>query len=85
MSANMKDPAVATGLEKSILIPIPKGSTTECANHWTIALISHTSKVMLKILHVRLQHYANQNFLRSQLSLEKEEEPEIKLITFAGS
>ena len=37
MSANLEDPAVATGLEKSILIPIPKGSTTECANHWTIA------------------------------------------------
>ena len=44
----------------SIFIPIhKKGSTKECANHWTIALISHASKVMLKILHVRLQHYAN--------------------------
>ena len=53
-------PAVATGLEMSILIPIPKkGSTKECSNHWTIALISHASKVMLKILHARLQHYVN--------------------------
>ena len=45
----------------SILIPVPKkGSTSECPNHWTIALLSHASKVMLKILHARLQHYANQ-------------------------
>ena len=47
--------------KRSILIPIPKkGSTKECANHRTVALISHASKVMLKILHARLQHYANQ-------------------------
>ena len=42
--------------KRSILIPIPK----ECANHQTIALISHDSKDMLTILHARLQHYANQ-------------------------
>ena len=42
-------------------IPFPKkGSTKECANHQTISLISHASKVMLKILHARLQHYMNQ-------------------------
>ena len=47
--------------KKSIFIPVPKKSSTkECANHWTIALISHASKVMLKILHVRLQLYENQ-------------------------
>ena len=47
--------------KRSILIPIPKkGSTRECSNHWTVALISHASKVMLKILHARLQHYLNQ-------------------------
>ena len=52
---------MATGLKRSILIPIPKkGSTKECASHQTIALISHASKVMLKILNARLQHYANQ-------------------------
>ena len=46
--------------KKSIFTPVlKKGSTKECANHWTIVLISHASKVMLKILHVRLQHYAN--------------------------
>ena len=55
-------PAVATGLEMSILIPIlnpKKGSTKECSNHWTVAVISHASKVMLKILHAKLQHYVN--------------------------
>ena len=42
--------------KRSILIPVPKkGSTKECSNHWTIALISHANKVMLKILQVRLQ------------------------------
>ena len=45
---------------RSILIPIPnKGSTKESLNHWIIALISHASKVMLKILHARLLHYVN--------------------------
>ena len=59
-SAASQDATVATGLEKVILIPIlKKGSTKECANLQTIAFISHTSKLMLKILHARLQHYAN--------------------------
>ena len=43
--------AVATGLEKSVFIPIPKkGIAGECSNYCTIALISHASKIMLKIL-----------------------------------
>ena len=51
MPANMENSAVATGLEKSVFIPIPKkGNTKECSNYHTIALISHISKVMLKIL-----------------------------------
>jgi len=54
-------------------------------HHWAIALISHASKVMLKILHARLEHYAKQELQMSKLSLEKEEEPEIKLPTFTGS
>ena len=71
--------------KRSILIPIPKkGSIKECANHWTTALISHASEVMLKILHARLQYYANQELQMSKLGLEKEEELEIKLPTFAG-
>ena len=47
--------------KRSILIPIPrKVSTKQCDNHWTTALVSHARKVMLEILHARLQHYANQ-------------------------
>ena len=47
--------------KRSILIPVPKkGSTKERASHQTTVLIPHASKVMLKILHARLQHYANQ-------------------------
>ena len=60
MSANLENLAVATGLEKSVFIPIPKkGNAKECSNYYTIALISHTSKVMLKILQARLQQYLN--------------------------
>ena len=68
----MEDPAGATGLEK--VNPHPsslKGSATECANHWTIALISHASKVMLKILHARLQHYVNQELPDVQAGFRK--------------
>ena len=43
-----------------ILFIPKKDSTKECANYQTIALISHASRVMLKILHARLQHYVNQ-------------------------
>ena len=44
----------------SVFIPIPKkGNDKECSNYYTIALISHTSKVMLKILQARLQQYMN--------------------------
>ena len=44
------------GWKRSVFIPIPKkGNAKECSNYCTIALISHTSKVMLKILHARLQ------------------------------
>ena len=68
------------------VIPIPKKSNAkECSNYCTIALISHTSKVMLKILQARLQHMGTVNFLMFQLVLEKAEEPEINLPTSAGS
>ena len=46
--------------KRSIFIPIPKkGNAKECSNYRTIALISHASKVMLKILQARLQQYMN--------------------------
>ena len=60
MTANLENSAVATALERSVFIPIPKkGNAKECSNYCTIALISHTSKVMFKILQVRLQQYVN--------------------------
>ena len=59
--------------------PIPKkGSTKEDAIYHTTASISHASKVMLKILHARIQIMWTKNFQISKLDLEKEEEPEIK-------
>ena len=84
MPANLENSAVATRLEKVSFILIPKkGNIKECSNYHTITLISHASKVMLKILQARLQQYVN--FLMSKLVLEKAEEPEIKLLTSAGS
>ena len=60
MPANLENSSVATGLEKVSFIPIPKkGNAKECSNYHTVALISHASKVMLKILQVRLQQYVN--------------------------
>ena len=51
----------------------------------TIALISHASKAMLKILQARLQHYVTQELPDVQVGFEKAEEPEIKLATYVGS
>ena len=71
---------------RSVFIPIPKkGNAKECSKYRTIALISHASKVMLKILQARLQQYVNREFLMFKLVLEKSVEPEIKLPTSAGS
>ena len=71
--------------KRSVFIPIPKkGNAKECSNYRTIALISHVSKVMLKILQARLQQYMNVNFQMFKLDLEKAEEPEIKLPTSVG-
>ena len=69
--------------KRSIFIPIlKKGNAKKCSNYRTIALISHTSKGMLKILQARLQQYMN---CEIPDVLEKAEEPEIKLPTSAGS
>ena len=60
MPANLENSAVATGLEKLSFHSHPKESNAkECSNYHTIALISHASKVMLKILQARLQQYMN--------------------------
>ena len=58
--------------ENSVFIPIPKkGNAKECSNYCTIALISHASKVMLKILQVRLQQYLNRELLDIQAGFRK--------------
>ena len=72
--------------KRSVFIPIPKkGNAKKCSNYCTIALISHTSKAMLKILQARVQQYMNHELPVFKLDLEKAEEPEIKLPTSAGS
>ena len=85
MLANLENSAVATGLEKVSFHSNSKDNARECSNYHTIALISHASKVMLKILQARLQQYVNHDFQIFKLVLEKAEEPEIKLPTFVGS
>ena len=71
MPANLENSAVATGLEK-VFIPIPKkGNAKECSHYRTIALISHASKVMLKILQARLQQYVNHELPDVQAGLRK--------------
>ena len=72
MPANLENSAVATGPERSVFIPIPKkGNAKECSNYCTAALISHASKVMFKILQVRLQHYMNQELPDIQAGFRK--------------
>ena len=62
--------------KRSVFIQVSKkGSAKECSHYCTVALISHASKVVLKILHARLQQYVNFQMLK--LDLEKAEEPEI--------
>ena len=58
--------------KRSVLIPIPKkGNAKECSNYCTIELISHTSKVMLKILQARLQQYVNRELPNVQAGFRK--------------
>ena len=72
MPANLENSAVATGMEKSVFIPTPKkGNAKGCSNYCTIVLISHASKVMLKILQARLQQYVNQELPDVQAGLRK--------------
>ena len=86
MPANLENSAVATGLEKVTFHSNPKkGNAKPCSNYHTIALISHASKVMFKILQARLQQYMTVNFLMFKLVLGKAEEQGIKLPTSAGS
>ena len=72
MPAHLENSAVDTGLEKSVFILIPKKrNAKECSNYYTIALISNSSKIILKILQARLQHYMNQELPDVQAGFRK--------------
>ena len=72
--------------KRSIFIPISKkGNAKECSNYHIVALISHASKVMLKILQARLQQYVNRELQIFKLVIKNAEKQEIKLPTSIGS
>ena len=72
MPANLENSAVAQDWKRSVFIPIPKkGNAKECSNYLTIALISQTSKELLKILQARLQKYMNQELSDVQAGFRK--------------
>ena len=72
MPANLENSAVAQGQKRSVFIPIPKkDNDKECSHYRTTALISHTSKVMIKILQTRLQQYMNHELLDVQAGFRK--------------
>jgi len=72
MPANLENSAVATGLERVSFHSNPKERNAEkCSNYHTIALISHTSKVLLKILQARLQQYVNRELPYVQAGFRK--------------
>ena len=75
MSANLENSAVATGQLKYLLVFIPitkKGNAKGCSNYCAIALVSHASKVMLKILQTRLQQYMHQELPDVQAGFRKD-------------
>ena len=72
MPANLENLAVAAGLENTVFIPISKkGNADKCSNYHTIALISHASKLMLKILQAKLQQYMNHELPNVQTGFRK--------------
>ena len=82
MPTNFENSEVTTGLEKvSFHSNCKKGNAKECSNYHTIEFMSHTSKVMLKILQTRLQQYVNGELPDVQSGFRKGKEPEINLPT----
>ena len=72
--------------KRSVFIPIPKkGNAKECSKYHTIALISHTSKVMLKIFQARFQQYVNRELPDVQAGFRKGRETRDQMPTFTGS
>ena len=71
--------------KRSVFIPVAKGNAKECSNYRTIALISHASKVMLKIIQARLQHYVNQELPDVQVGFRKGRGTRDQIASIAGS
>ena len=72
MPKNLENSAVSQNWKRSVFIPIPKkGNAKESSNYHTVALISHISKVMLKILQARLQQYVNRELPDVQAGFRK--------------
>ena len=73
MPANWETQQWPQDWKRSVFIPIPKkGNAKEYSNYYTIALISHANKVMLKILQVRLQQYMNCELADVQAGFKKD-------------
>ena len=85
MPANLENSAVATGLEKVSFHFNPKERQCQCSNYHTIALISHASKVMLKILQARLQQYVNHELPDVQAGFRKGRGTSDQVANIAGS
>jgi len=86
MPGNLKSSAIITGLEMVISFQSQrKAMPKKCPNYYTIVLISHATKLMLKIVQAMLQQCIKQDLAIYKLGLEKVEESEIKLPTFLGS
>ena len=86
MPANLENSAVASGLEKISFIPFPKkGNAKESSNYCTMAIISHSSKVMLNILQARLQQYMNNELPYVQAEFRKGRGDRNQFPTSAGS
>ena len=85
MLKNLENSAVAT-TGKSVFIPIPKkGNAKECSNYHTIAINSHASKVMLKILQARVQQYVNHELPDVQAGFKKGRGTRDQIANIVGS
>ena len=86
MPANLKNSAVATGLEDMFFIPDPKtGSAKECSKYWKTEFFSDVSRVIFTFFKLDFNSTCTENFQMYKLNLEKAEEQEIKLSTSAES
>ena len=86
MPANLENTAVEKDWKRSVFIPIlKKGNAKGCSNYHTVALISHNSEVMLKILQVRLQQYMSQELPDIQAGFRKGRGTKDKIATSVGS